>query len=130
MLHSKITAFPVVMILKNFKFLKTVILKLHYWCLPQRLILVSETIVWDRNSSRTEDWENFKLNLATTLPNLKNDTMTLLNKCVIVSPKTWFLLCFNQDLFEDFFVDSLLNAIKSDFQVNTPELIQVKVYLN
>ena len=47
-----------------------------------------------------------------------------------MSPKSWFLLCFNQDLSEEFFVVLLLNAIKNYFQVNTPELVQVKIYLN
>ena len=57
LIHFKITAFPVVTILKISKLLKTVILKLHYCGSPQKPLLVREALARARNNSRAEDWE-------------------------------------------------------------------------
>ena len=87
--------------------------------------MVPKIVLRTRNINRAEEWENLMLNLSVTLQNLKKAGHCLINVFMFLL-KFVFVLCFSLLLH---FCCFTAECKKSYFQVITPELVQVKIYL-
>ena len=75
---------------------------------------------------KIEEWENLMLNLTVTLQNLKKAGHCIIN--VLMFPLEFvFELCFSLLLN---FCCFTAECNKSYFQVTTPELVPMQIYLN